>query len=184
MRRRLHRRKTGSGEMPEINITAFMNLMVILVPFLLMTAVFSRITILELNLPAAGTQSLQDKQDFRLEVIVRKDSIEVGDLTGGLLRRIDIRDNTQDLQELSGLLQAIKARFPDKLEASLLLAADVPYETVVAVMDRLRTVAVVQAGSVVYAELFPEISIGDAPVARLAGPASLKMASNNRSKGK
>lgn len=184
MRRRLHRRKAGSDEMPEINITAFMNLMVILVPFLLITAVFSRITILELNLPAAGTQSQQDKQDFRLEVIVRKNSIEVGDLTGGLLKRLDISDNTQDLQELSGILQAIKARFPDKLEASLLLAADVPYETVVAVMDRLRTVAVVQAGSVVYAELFPEISIGDAPVTGVAAPASLKMAANSGSKGK
>jgi len=184
MRRRLHRRKAGSDEMPEINITAFMNLMVILVPFLLITAVFSRITILELNLPAAGTASQQDKQEFRLEVIVRKNSIEVGDLTGGLLKRIDISDNAQDLQELSGVLQAIKARFPDKLEASLLLAADVPYETVVAVMDRLRTVAVVQAGSVVYAELFPEISIGDAPAARVAGQASLKMAANSGSKGK
>jgi biopolymer transport protein ExbD len=184
MRRRLHRRKTGSGEMPEINITAFMNLMVILVPFLLMTAVFSRITILELNLPAAGTASQQDKQEFRLEVIVRKNSIEVGDLTGGLLKRIDISDNTQGLQELSEVLQAIKARFPDKLEASLLLAPNVPYETVVAVMDRLRVASVVQAGSVVYAELFPEISIGDAPAARVAGHASLIMAANSGSKGK
>jgi biopolymer transport protein ExbD len=184
MRRRLRHRKTGSGELPEINITAFMNLMVILVPFLLMTAVFSRITILELNLPAAGTASQQDKQEFRLEVIVRKNSIEVGDLTGGLLKRIDISDNTQGLQELSEVLQAIKARFPDKLEASLLLAPNVPYETVVAVMDRLRVASVVQAGSVVYAELFPEISIGDAPAARVAGHASLKMAANSGSKGK
>jgi biopolymer transport protein ExbD len=184
MRRRLHRRKAGSDELPEINITAFMNLMVILVPFLLITAVFSRITILELNLPAAGTASQQDKQEFRLEVIVRKNSIEVGDLTGGLLKRIDISDNTQGLQELSEVLQAIKARFPDKLEASLLLAPNVPYETVVAVMDRLRVASVVQAGSVVYAELFPEISIGDAPAARVAGHASLKMAANSGSKGK
>jgi len=184
MRRRLHRRKSGSDELPEINITAFMNLMVILVPFLLMTAVFSRITILELNLPAASAQSQQDKQEFRLEVIVRKDSIEVGDLTGGLLKRLDISENTQDLQELSEVLQAIKARFPDKLEANLLLAADVPYETVVAVMDRLRVASVVQSGSVVYAELFPEISIGDAPVARVADPASLRMAANSGSKGK
>jgi hypothetical protein len=117
-------------------------------------------------------------------VIVRKNSIEVGDLTGGLLKRIDISDNTDGLQELSGLLQAIKARFPDKLEASLLLAADVPYETVVAVMDRLRVVSVVQAGSVVYAELFPEISIGDAPVARVVDPASLRMASSSGSSEK
>jgi biopolymer transport protein ExbD len=39
-------------ETVELNITAFLNLMVILVPFLLVTAVFSRITVLELNLPS------------------------------------------------------------------------------------------------------------------------------------
>ena len=186
MRRRLHRR-SGSSELPEINITAFMNLMVILVPFLLITAVFSRITILELNLPAAATQTQQDKQDketLQLEVIVRKDSIEVGDLAGGLLKRIDITSSGHDLQQLSDLLQAVKARFPDKLDATLLLEADVPYETVVAVMDKVRAASVVQAGSVLQAELFPEISIGDAPVTRATNPASLRMAAKSGSLAK
>jgi biopolymer transport protein ExbD len=180
MRRRLHRR-TGSSELPEINITAFMNLMVILVPFLLITAVFSRITILELNLPAAAAaaQSQQDKQALQLEVIVRKDSIEVGDLSGGLLRRIDITSSGHDLHQLSDLLQAIKARFPDKLDATLLLEADVQYETVVAVMDKVRAASVVQAGSVLQAELFPEISIGDAPATRATTPAIMRMASKS-----
>jgi biopolymer transport protein ExbD len=183
MRRRLHRR-SGSSELPEINITAFMNLMVILVPFLLITAVFSRITILELNLPAAAAQTQQDKQALQLEIIVRKDSIEVGDLAGGLLKRIDITSSGHDLQQLSDLLQAVKARFPDKLDATLLLEADVPYETVVAVMDKVRAASVVQAGSVLQAELFPEISIGDAPVTRTTNPASLRMAAKSGSRVK
>jgi biopolymer transport protein ExbD len=180
MRRRLHRR-SGSNELPEINITAFMNLMVILVPFLLITAVFSRITILELNLPAAAAQPQQDKQALQLEVIVRKGSIEVGDLAGGLLKRIDITASGHDLHQLSELLRAIKARFPEKDDATLLLEADVPYETVVAVMDTVRAASVVQAGSVLQAELFPEISIGDAPVTGAANPANLRMASKNGS---
>lgn len=45
-------RRKRMQETVELNITAFMNLMVILVPFLLITAVFSRMTVLELNLPA------------------------------------------------------------------------------------------------------------------------------------
>ena len=53
MRSRFRRRRR-SQDPGDINITAFMNLMVILVPFLLITAVFSRITILELNLPTAA----------------------------------------------------------------------------------------------------------------------------------
>ena len=48
---RHHRNDTA-----ELNITAFMNLMVILVPFLLITAVFSRLAILELNLPGSSSE--------------------------------------------------------------------------------------------------------------------------------
>ena len=180
MRRRL-RRHTGSDDPTEINITAFMNLMVILVPFLLITAVFSRITILELNIPAASGDQQQAKEDFSLEVIVRKDGIEVGDRTGGLITRIDATDGEHDYRQLSDLLQAIKARFPDKLDSTLLVEGDTSYETVVAVMDSLRTARVVQAGSVQLAELFPEISIGDAPITRTIRKSSMKMAANRGS---
>ena len=44
--RRKGRRSTNE-DTAELNITAFLNLMVILVPFLLITAVFSRLAILE-----------------------------------------------------------------------------------------------------------------------------------------
>jgi biopolymer transport protein ExbD len=54
-RRGGHRRH--NHDTAELNITAFMNLMVILVPFLLITAVFSRLAILELNLPGRGRGS-------------------------------------------------------------------------------------------------------------------------------
>jgi hypothetical protein len=95
------------------------------------------------------------------------------------LRRIDITSSGHDLQQLSDLLQAIKARFPDKLDATLLLEADVQYETVVAVMDKVRAASVVQAGSVVQAELFPKISMGDAPVTQATNPDTLRMASKD-----
>ena len=163
MRRRL-RRRTGQHEPGDINITAFMNLMVILVPFLLITAVFSRITILELNLPAAGTGQTDSEQSFQLEIIVRANSIEVGDRNGGLIKRIPASEIGHDYRQLSELLQQVKARFPDKLDATLLLEADIAYDTVVQAMDSIRVTQVVQAGAVQLAELFPEISIGDAPV--------------------
>ena len=163
MRRRL-RRRTGQHEPGDINITAFMNLMVILVPFLLITAVFSRITILELNLPAAGTGQTDSERSFQLEIIVRANSIEVGDRNGGLIKRIPASETGHDYRQLSELLQQVKTRFPDKLDATLLLEADIAYDTVVQTMDSIRVTQVVQAGAVQLAELFPEISIGDAPV--------------------
>jgi biopolymer transport protein ExbD len=171
MKRRL-RRRSRLHEPTEINITAFMNLMVILVPFLLITAVFSRITILELNLPAAGSGQAQDENPFDLEIIVRENSIDVGDRDGGLIKRIPALDTGHDIAQLSELLQQVKARFPEKIDATLLLEAETPYDTLVQVMDKVRAAPVVQAGSVHMAELFPEIAIGDAPVS------NVKVASN------
>jgi biopolymer transport protein ExbD len=175
MKRRLLRR-AGKHEAEDINITAFMNLMVILVPFLLMTAVFSRITILELNLPAGTAQEPQAKQRFDLEITVRASGIEVGDRQGGLIRRIPPTASGQNLAQLSELLQQIKARFPDKLDATLLLEPDIDYDTVVQVMDKVRIARVLQAGGLQSAELFPEIAIGDAPMD------SMKVADNSRLK--
>jgi biopolymer transport protein ExbD len=162
MKHRLRRRK-HRHEPADINITAFMNLMVILVPFLLITAVFSRITILGLNLPAAGSSKEQQQQQFELEIIVREDSVEIGDRNGGLIKRVAATEQGHNLSEISELLQQVKARFPEKLNATLLLEDDTPYETLVQIMDSVRVARVVQAGSVQLAELFPEIAIGDAP---------------------
>lgn len=163
MRRRW--RKNHLTQAPEINITAFMNLMVILVPFLLITAVFSRITILELDLPksSSSASSQQDKQPLILEVIVREQSIELGDRQRGLLKMINATTNGSDLKLLSNWLQQIKARYPDKNDVTLLLEKDISYERLVEIMDTLRVVRVAQDGEMVNAELFPAISIGDAP---------------------
>ena len=171
MKHRL-RRRNHRHEPADINITAFMNLMVILVPFLLITAVFSRITILELNLPAAGSADKQQEQQFELEIIVRENSVEIGDRNGGLIKRIAATDQGHDLTRISELLQQVKARFPEKLDATLLLEENTPYDTLVQIMDSVRVARVVQAGSVQLAELFPEIAIGDAPAS------SVKVASN------
>jgi len=169
MRRRW--RKKTSGEPTEVNITAFMNLMVILVPFLLITAVFSRITILELNLPNEGAPSKaaanDEKEKLQLEVIVRRNVIEIGDRKRGLLKLVPVAPDGSHLQQVSDMLQQIKARFPDKQDITLLLEADIPYERLVEMMDTLRAVRVEEDGKAVMAELFPAISIGDAPVGKL-----------------
>ena len=176
MRRRL-RRRAGQQQPADINITAFMNLMVILVPFLLITAVFSRITILELNLPAAAAEKQQQENlPFTLEIIVRSASIDVGDRQGGLIRRIAATEQGHDYTALSELLQQLKVRFPDRQDATLLLEPDIAYDTMVQVMDNVRSARVVQAGSLQTAELFPDISIGDAPTD------SLQVAASNKGK--
>ena len=158
---RLRRRLTKQpGDM---NITAFMNLMVILVPFLLITAVFSRMTILELNLPPASSSGNETQKELQLEVTIRQDALEVGDRHSGPIKRID-NVKGYDFKTLSEVIKQIKTRFPDKLNATILSEPDTSYDVLVQVMDAVRVAEIVQAGAVTQAELFPDISIGDATV--------------------
>ena len=164
-----HRRmgaRRRNTETAELNITAFMNLMVILVPFLLITAVFSRLAILELNLPGSSSE-VTDPQDqtFQLEVIVRKDKIEIGDRNQGLLGVYpNSAEEGYDYDALSEKLSQLKDRYPEKTDASILLEPDIEYNTLVQVMDRVRVEEEIEEESVVRNDLFPDISIGDAPV--------------------
>ncbi|MDP6674840.1 MAG: biopolymer transporter ExbD [Gammaproteobacteria bacterium] len=152
-------------EAVELNITAFMNLMVILVPFLLITAVFSQVAILELNLPSSSDQPGDDPVTPQLEVIVRHDRLEVGERNAGLLTGLPVTADGYDFDGLNDYLKRIKAKFPDKIDASILLESEIPYEVLVKVMDAVRIYEATGPGAdVIQAELFPEISIGDAPV--------------------
>jgi len=165
------RRRHHQEDPTELNITAFLNLMVILVPFLLISAVFSRMTILELNIPPAPPPSdSQPKKEFQLVVTIRSNAIEVGDTIGGLIKRIPSIKEGYDYTTLSKLLKTIKARFPDKTAVSILSEPEITYDTLVQVMDSVRVTAVEksESGSLINtlmrAELFPDISIGDAPM--------------------
>jgi biopolymer transport protein ExbD len=159
--RRLGRRDRAD---PELNIIPMIDIFTVLVTFLLMTAVFSRIVVLNLGLPvASSTQQLDQLQELKLEVIVRPMSIEVADQVGGKLADLPNVGNAYDLKGLSEYLQRIKARFPDKTQATILLESDTPYDTLVQVMDTLRLVTLARPTGNINAELFPDISIGDAP---------------------
>jgi biopolymer transport protein ExbD len=164
----LRGRKRRHKEAEELNITAFMNLMVILVPFLLITAVFSRLAVIELNLPNAQSEAQNEppEQQLQLEITVREASIEVGDRNDGMLSRIANAEAGYDLPALSEYLRRVKGEFPDKADATLLLEPDISYEVLVQVMDTVRVAELLDDASsqVVRYELFPEISIGDAPI--------------------
>jgi biopolymer transport protein ExbD len=148
-----------------LEITAFINLIVVLVPFLLSTAVFTRLSVLDVSLPAqnSGVEQLK-ADDLKLEIVIRPESLEVGDRIGGLIQRIPNAGPVHDMKALSELMVQLKARFPDKTDATLLAELDTPYDTLVQVMDAMRESHTVQGPRTLRAELFPNISIGDAPV--------------------
>ena len=144
-----------------------MNLMVVLTPFLLITAVFSRVGILELDLPASQSQvAAVETPELELEVTVRSSGIEVGDRSVGTLSRIDKAGEDYRLDELSAYLLRVKRQYPDKTDATLLLEPEIPYQLLVAVMDRVRVTESRDPADdrLIKSDLFPEVSIGDAPM--------------------
>src|SRR5436189_6487268 len=108
-------------EPAHLEITAFINLIVVLVPFLLSTAVFTRLAVIDLTLPAQNSGVEQLKADnLQLEVVIRPDALEIGDRIGGLIQRIPNNDATGlDVKALSLLMVQLKTRFPAKIDATV-----------------------------------------------------------------
>jgi len=157
----------------ELNITAFLNLMVILIPFLLITAVFSRVTVLELNLPSKNAIAKQEEKiKLQLELVVRKDSFEIRDSNLGRIKYFPRSADSTNWKAFTNVLVEIKSRFPEEQSITLLLEPKINYKTLIKVMDRVRYADIVQITEVETVELFPNVSIGDAPELVVTGSAS------------
>jgi biopolymer transport protein ExbD len=173
MARRHHYRRRTKQPAYEIDVTTFLNLMVVLIPFLLITAVFSRITIVELNLPSsAGGPSTAD-ESFTPEVIVREAGIEISN-GKQVIATIPNKEEEFDLETLSQYMVELKRSYPSQESASVLMEAQIPYDFLIRVMDIVRSIEVPieleEGEEFVEGEpqfelvaLFSDISVGDAP---------------------
>jgi len=128
-----------------------------------MTAVFSRTVILELKLPPSNAEFVPPPPGLQLEVVVRQNALVVDDRNSGPLATFPNNDAGYDYEALSNYLQQVKSKFPDKTDATVLLEPAIPYDVVVQVMDRTRVLEVNAGLDVVQYELFPDVSLGDAP---------------------
>lgn len=161
---RRHHYKRRSKDAHELDVTTFLNLMVVLVPFLLITAVFSRLTIVELSLPSSASGPSANEDTFRVEVIVRETGIEI---TNGsaVIGSIPKKDDEFDMETLSDFMVSLKRQYPEHDAVSVLMEAHIPYDYLIQVMDIVRSVEVPGEGKDVVdlLMLFTEISVGDAP---------------------
>jgi biopolymer transport protein ExbD len=149
----------------ELLLVPMIDIFTVLVTFLLMTAVFSRTVILQLNLPASQTEFKEPPPGLQIEVMVRKNLLQVADRNTGPLATLANTAAGPNYDGLTEYLKRVKAKFPEKTDASILLEPDTTYDTVVQVMDHVRVFEVKQGLNTVQAELFPDISMGDAPAA-------------------
>jgi biopolymer transport protein ExbD len=155
----------------ELLLVPMIDIFTVLVTFLLMTAVFSRTVILQINMPASQTEFRDPPPGLQIEVMVRKSLLQVADRNTGPLATFPNNATGYDYDGLTDYLKRVKAKFPEKTDATILLEPDTPYDILVQVMDRTRVFEVSQGLNTVQAELFPDISIGDAPATEGSAPA-------------
>lgn len=175
MRRSRFRKKEA-----ELDITSFMNLMIILVPVLLMSMVFSHISVLELKLPdlASDSKPSSDPKKDALELVITRDELVINYPAGAPIKRLPRVKNEEsdemehDFKTLSIVLRQVKrqlsAKKIEKDDILILSQPDTDYQTIVRAMDTVRSFKAVVAASLVDAKLFPIVSLGDAPVASSA----------------
>jgi biopolymer transport protein ExbD len=146
----------------DLNIVPMIDMMVILVFFLIFTAVFSKTNILQLNLPANSNAAVDLPKGLKLEVIIRPNDLLVNDRNSGPLKLLENTASGYDLENLSVFMRQVKSQFPQMTDATILPGPNVSYDTLVQVMDTVR-VYQIPAPPYSKAELFPDIAIADAP---------------------
>lgn len=160
--------KANSGEPADIDVTSFMNLMIVLVPVLLLSMTFTQTTVLEIKLPelTGGSVATEDPQS-KLEVEITSTGFKVYYPENTLVQDIPIAKSEEgediyDYRKLSYILQVIKQQVNEKRDILLRSELEIDYQHIVATMDALKSYKTVVAASVVEIELFPEISLDDA----------------------
>ncbi len=150
--------------MDVLNLTPMMDILTVMVVFLLITAVFTRITIMELSVPTNAGGSALNTPNFAIEVIVRKAGLEIAN-GSSVEAAIPKKDDQYDIQMLHEMLTRLKAVYPEKEDARVLMEPDIEYDNLIQIMDVVRGAKVPPEGSaeVKTGVLFPNISIGDAP---------------------
>ena len=144
----------GNSDRPtnvEVNIVPFIDLMSVLVIFLLITAVWTQVSMIQIGSSIYGkkTEDEVTPPPPRAEVAFRVDVKSVGYrvLIGKKLTSIPKIAGQFDQAGLVSELKLIKEKYPEKNDSVLTVEDELSYETLVNGMD-----ALLKAG-------FPEISI-------------------------
>jgi len=129
----------------DLNIMPLMNLFVVLIPMLLLSAVFVELSVIDLHLPTDSTATEPENKPLRLAVLIGPDAYTVS-ARGWKTRTLP----REDQDALGAVLAEIATRHPENTELAILSPSNTAYQDIITVMDLSRDAGI------------PGISLGDA----------------------
>jgi len=120
----------------DLDIMPLMNLFVVLIPMLLLSAVFVEIHAIEMDLPGDATTAESDRESLDLAIRLEPDRYVV---RGSRLRERSVDRRADDADErLMELLTSIRERHPDERTVRIESPDAARYQDLVRVMDVAR----------------------------------------------
>ena len=154
------RRQRRREQVGELNLVPMIDILVVLVFFLLVNS--TGVSILGINLPDSTKKSEPDPNRLPLIVTVRTDGLLLTE-GGQQIGQYGSAAEGYNYKALTERLLAMKSARPDETQITLLMEPAITHDTLVQTMDAVRITPV--NGGRTLRELFPNISLGDAPKA-------------------
>lgn len=134
----MRRRSRGQRDTQvELNITSFLNLMVILIPFLLLNAVFIQVSTVSVDQPSTTSSTPQTPPDLILDILVYPDQFVINNRNQN--GHFGVVAGT-DYAKLNQLMREIKTQYPKINSATLNVDDRVDYQRIVSTMDAVRVI--------------------------------------------
>ena len=114
-------------EEPEINLIPFIDVLLVILIFLMLTTTYSKFTEMELTLPSADTEQLRDRPKEGIVSIAADGRYAVG------------KDALQD-RSVEGIASALTRHAPAGKDSIVIISADAnaPHQSVVSAMEAAR----------------------------------------------
>ena len=114
-------------EEPEINLIPFIDVLLVILIFLMLTTTYSKFTEMELTLPSADTEQLRDRPKEVIVSIAADGRSAVG------------KDALQD-RSVEGIASALTRHAPAGKDSIVIISADAnaPHQSVVSAMEAAR----------------------------------------------
>jgi len=131
------KRKSDEKVDEEPELIPFIDMLVILTCFLVMTQATLQASVIEISLPSSGVggtaPSSQDQQ-LNLSLIITDKGIRIGG-AGAILPLAEKKDGKYDLEGLEETLKDVKKKYPDQSEIILIVEPEVVYDDIISIMD-------------------------------------------------